>query len=267
VSWTETSRGIEVKIGTARKIYSSQVKRILLRDGGRRVIAQHMMGIMEIDLETGEDRKLFDPVPGLDFLNLSPSDRWLVGGRWSGGWQPLLIWDIQTGELKEISLGPQARGYFSQDSRLLAAVSSQGCWLLETGTWRVIRRLTAGGFPPRVAFSPDGRLLALRHPHRSVHLLRIDHLPGAGGHWLPDKALDLDVTPGDPLEVAVFESPDGKKIGALRFSPDGSQLSGLNRVWNLRNIRALLRECNLDWDLPPYPEEDRRRMVNIVAEE
>jgi hypothetical protein len=47
----------------------------------------------------------------------------------------------------------------------------------------------------------------------------------------------------------------------LAFSSDGSQLIAANRdshsihLWDLRAIRAYLKEMGLDWDLPDYPPE------------
>src|SRR6185295_6181126 len=58
-------------------------------------------------------------------------------------------------------------------------------------------------------------------------------------------------------EVARLEDPDPTS-GPPVFSPDGTRLivsarDGL-RVWDLRLIRIRLKEMDLDWDAPPYPD-------------
>jgi hypothetical protein len=56
----------------------------------------------------------------------------------------------------------------------------------------------------------------------------------------------------------------------LHFSPDGGQLlahtvgPGRIQVWDLRAVRAQLRELDLDWGLPPCPPPIRSAGVPSV---
>src|SRR5262249_26767863 len=110
--------------------------------------------------------------------------------------------------------------------------------LWRVGTWerdRVIARVDAAG-PGGVAFSPDGRVLALARTPSLVQLLALDTLK--------------------PLaDLAV---PDSLRVFSLRFSADSSQVvAGRHKhefhVWDLRAIREQLAEMGLDWNLPPLP--------------
>ena len=63
--------------------------------------------------------------------------------------------------------------------------------------------------------------------------------------------------------LAALESPDLCRAAAAAFSPDGSRLvvtttkpRGAVHVWDLRAIRKHLTEMGLDWDAPPYSEDD-----------
>jgi tetratricopeptide (TPR) repeat protein len=59
--------------------------------------------------------------------------------------------------------------------------------------------------------------------------------------------------------VARLEDPHGDRAGCPGFTPDGTRLvvvagfSGAIHVWDLRAIRARLREMDLDWDWPEFP--------------
>jgi tetratricopeptide (TPR) repeat protein len=62
--------------------------------------------------------------------------------------------------------------------------------------------------------------------------------------------------------LARIESPDLHDVAGATFSPDGSRLIVATNTgpavhaWDLRAIRRRLAEMGLDWDAPPYPEED-----------
>ena len=101
------------------------------------------------------------------------------------------------------------------------------------GDWRPahrIQRSVNGDLPGPMAFSADGKLLALTYTTRNVHL----------------------VSPGTGELLAELEPMPDNEIIALALSPDGSEL-GLTRVgappqlWHLGRIRKELAALGLDW--------------------
>jgi tetratricopeptide (TPR) repeat protein len=66
----------------------------------------------------------------------------------------------------------------------------------------------------------------------------------------------LLLDPGDLHELARLQSREPMILSFMRFSPDGGLLvagtsAGYIHVWDLRRIRARLKEMPLDWDLSP----------------
>jgi WD40 repeat protein len=92
----------------------------------------------------------------------------------------------------------------------------------------------------RVAFSPDGRLLAVVHARRLVKLL--------------DAATFR--------ELATLTAASPQQITWLCFRPDGSQLAVATahrqvHLWEIHGIRRQLAALRLDW-APDTPAEDQR---------
>jgi Tfp pilus assembly protein PilF len=90
--------------------------------------------------------------------------------------------------------------------------------------------------PGPLAFSKDGRMLAIAHSGQNVRLID------------PDSA----------KEIATLSAPDPQIIMDLCFNEDGSLLAAATghqqiQLWDLREIRRQLATMGLDWDLPPYP--------------
>src|SRR5262249_4130908 len=92
-------------------------------------------------------------------------------------------------------------------------------------------------FPGHVAFSPDGRLMALEMAPAVLHL--------------------KDVVTG--RTVAKLEDPCNDRADWLGFTPDGTRLvvvakyASTIHLWDLRAIRTRLKDMNLDWDWPEFP--------------
>jgi tetratricopeptide (TPR) repeat protein len=88
-----------------------------------------------------------------------------------------------------------------------------------------------------VAFSPDGRLMALEMAPGILHLIEV-----ATGRT-----------------VARLDDPCDDRANWQGFTPDGTRLVVLAKyasaihVWDLRAIRTRLKEMNLDWDWPEFP--------------
>jgi eukaryotic-like serine/threonine-protein kinase len=163
---------------------------------------------------------------------VSPNGKLVATGA-HGGFG-LKVWDAENGHCIREFL-PNTQGtmpFFSPDGR----------WLMNSGgqSWRV-DDWTEGPrhFPGEIAFVRDMRQAA------------------CGGHkgFIPL----FDTESG--RELARLEDPYQDGLGWLTFSPDGTQLIGTTedsscvRVWDLRKIRASLKELDLDWNASAYPPE------------
>jgi hypothetical protein len=175
---------------------------------------------------------------------VSPDGRWVATGDHStlqgiGA----TVWDAQSGQaVKDFSVGAHCHVAFSPDGKWLLTTGG-GFRLWKVGTWEEGPPLAqpgpwggpwGGGF----AFAPDGRMLALAGGFSQV--------------WLID--------PDSGAEVARLTVPEQTRVAPQCFAPDGSQLvavgsdSNLLYIWDLRALRAELKELGLDWVAPPYPE-------------
>jgi WD40 repeat protein/tetratricopeptide (TPR) repeat protein len=161
--------------------------------------------------------------------SVSPDGKWLATGSHFRGAQ---VWRLEDGtKAAELPIDSGTPVIFSPDERYLAA----GGRLWEVGTWREVRRLDNP-----VAFSPDGRIVAIVAPSRIIRLVEV----------ATDRTL------------ARLESPDLCDVHAVAFAPDGSRLVVVSNdgaaahVWDLRAIRRHLAARGLDWDAPAYPDPD-----------
>ncbi len=114
-----------------------------------------------------------------------------------------------------------------------------------------IRRLDrdVAPYPGYVAFSPDGKLMALEMTPAVIHLKEV-----ATGRT-----------------VAKLEDPHGDRAGWMGFTPDGTRLvvaapyAKAIHVWDLRAIRQRLKVMGLDWDWPEFPPVDRQAQPAELA--
>src|SRR5262249_32741246 len=149
-------------------------------------------------------------------------------GRWaaSSGWHSdrVRLWNLVTGQkVHEWVLGRWTTVCFTPDSRALVISRADEFtfWDLETlrPALRLPRNVTP--CPGHVAFSPDGRLMALEMAPGVLHLKEV-----ATGRT-----------------VARLEDPFGDRANWQGFTPDGAQLVVLAKyasaihVWDLRAIR------------------------------
>src|SRR5262249_20434056 len=89
--------------------------------------------------------------------------------------------------------------------------------------------------PSMVTFSDEGHMLVMERT--MTELLLLD--------------------PHDSRELARLQSREPTILHGERFSPDGGLLAagttaGYLHVWDLRQIRARLKDMHLDWDLPAF---------------
>jgi WD40 repeat protein len=174
------------------------------------------------------------PLDDCRSVSVSPDGRWLAtGSHASGG---VRVWRIQNA--KEIIKLPNEVGrsvLFSPDGKWLLT-QDPPCRLWSVGTWKEARQIGGVGF----GFSPDSRILMV------------------GG---ADKALRL-VETETGRTLARLESPDLCASQSATFSPDGSRLvvstndGPAVHVWDLRAIRKHLAKMALDWNAPPYSDDD-----------
>jgi WD40 repeat protein/tRNA A-37 threonylcarbamoyl transferase component Bud32 len=165
-------------------------------------------------------------------IALSPNGKWAAIGSWHGN--GTRIWDLHSGQQigKELP-GGDARVAFSPDGRWLVNGTKDEYRFWEVGSWQPglrIPRIPEALAGP-LAFSTDGKLLAIAHSLREVHLIET-----ATGR-----------------ELATLTAPEPHPVAWLCFRPDGEQLAVAcgNRIlqlWDLRRIRERLAEMGLDWE-------------------
>jgi WD40 repeat protein len=191
-----------------------------------------------MDLETGVARQELGRHPSGEVRALSPDGRWAA----SCGWHSDLVrlWNVGTGQkVYEWPVGTRASVYFTPDSRALVISRGSAFTFWDVETLQPILQLPRDvtPYPGHVAFSPDGKLMALE--------------------MAPAVILLKEVATG--RTVAKLEDPHGDRPHWQGFTPDGTRLvvvakyASAIHVWDLRAIRARLKAMNLDWDWPEFP--------------
>jgi tetratricopeptide (TPR) repeat protein len=219
---------------------------------------------MAIRADSPERILLFDPeepgrrtrsLPGVGLWvpTVSPDGRSVVIGTHNG--YACTVRDAWTGRRVQNLPARIARPAFSPDNRWLVIGSFEKYDFHEFDgeLWRCVRSLPrekGAPSPGLVAFTGDARMVALTDSVRSIRLLETER-------W---------------RELATISAPDSEEINSLCFSPDCSQLAagtndGVVQLWDLRRIRARLREMGLDWDPPAQvsrsDEDDRPARVEL----
>jgi len=223
---------ILVPAGTAAKECS-------LSDDGRTLALVVADEALVFDLKAHKEKARLGGHTGLSGAVLSPEGKWLACCTWHGS--GVKVFDVESRKLA-LSV-PETRdsgAAFSPDGKWLVISTGPEYRLWSVGSWEPglrIARAETTNIPGPMAFTPDGRILAVVPSWPLVRL--------------------VDVQRG--VELATLEAPDVQdQIAALRFSPDGACLvaASLSRrlhVWNLRLIRQRLVAMGLDWDTPPFP--------------
>ncbi len=208
-------------------------------DGTALVAATEEDGMNQLlDVETGRVLSTLDRHPLGEVRALSADGRWAASSGWHS--DRVRLWNARTGErVKEWVLGKRTFVAFTPDSKALIIARGDEFTFHDVKTLQPVRRLSRDvtPFPGWVAFSPDGRLMALEMAPAVLHLKEV-----ATGRT-----------------VARLEDPCGDRATWQAFTPDGTRLvvaanyASAIHVWDLRAIRKRLKDMNLDWDWPEFP--------------
>jgi WD40 repeat protein len=204
-----------------------------------------------LDLETGSVRQTLPGHPLGEVQALSADGRWVASSGWHS--DRVRLWNLATGQkVHEWVLGRWTTVCFTPDSRtlIISRADEFTFWDLETlrPGLKLSRDVTP--FPGHVAFSPDGKLMALEMAPGVLHL--------------------KDVATG--RTVARLEDPFGDRASWQGFTPDGTQLVVLAKyasaihIWDLRAIRTRLNAMNLDWDWPEFPPAPAGKPAPVTVE-
>jgi WD40 repeat protein/tRNA A-37 threonylcarbamoyl transferase component Bud32 len=190
------------------------------------------------------EKQLSLPEKNVTVLSGSPDGTWLATSTFDEA-RGFTVWDLRTGKPAkfwpwgdaEVAFSPDGRWFVATTGRLAPGGAAVHSW--EVGTWKEgnhapLNRSTSAA--AILAFAPDSRLLAVTSTMNEIRLLNPDTFE----------------------EIAALVAPETELISNLGFSRDGSWLAvaaGKSiHVWDLRAVRQRLRELDLDWDGPDYPD-------------
>jgi Tfp pilus assembly protein PilF len=196
-------------------------------------------GAAVLDLDRRRPPTHLGPQADVRSIALSPDGRWAATGSHNSQ-DGVKVWSLPGGRLEKQFPNPGllAKALFSPDGRWLVTwmKSDGGCRFWAVDGWREGPPIEGYG----LAFSPDGRLLAVGQNDGSTRLVEVE----------------------TGRVVASLQDPHQYRPTGATFSPEGSRLilPGVDapdvRVWDLRAVRRQLVTMGLDWDWPALPEPD-----------
>ncbi len=241
--------GGAIRIGRPRAVSLPAVASVVTvaADGHNAIVACEESGVailLDLDAEAAGRRILSHAQATQGSLS--------ADGRWAATWgwhtPQVKIWDAHSGAfVKELAIGRQNAAFFSTDSRTLVTSLGREYRFWEIASWKPFRELQweIPSYPGWVAFSPDGRLMALELSPAVVHL--------------------LDAATGE--KVAKLEDPGADRARWLRFTADGGCLVAIApysraiHIWDLRQIAGELESVGLSGRLAPASVTAGRRAL------
>jgi RNA polymerase sigma factor (sigma-70 family) len=234
--------GALVRLGTVRLRHGLGVYSVAFAPDGKALASTGGDGRVRLwDPATGQEVRQLDRRPQREatFAVFSPDGKTLAAGgpqeRRAGAkaeTRPVYLWDVASG--KEVRRLPGHEGSlcsaaFAPDGKTLAAATQEGTvrfWDLSTG--KEVRQVHGGG--GRIAFSPDGKLLASAGGSMRIAPNGKDRLPGGGDIRL------WEVATGQQRRHL---SGDQGPVTAVAFAPGGQTLAsgsddGTVRLWAVR---------------------------------
>jgi WD40 repeat protein/tRNA A-37 threonylcarbamoyl transferase component Bud32 len=225
----------ELKAGPPEKLWAAALARGGLSADGRTFAAASALRseVLVFDLTRPLEPRVLTGLARVGGTSVSADGSLVAGGTWKG--TGVAIWESQSGRLvNTLSVTGNAAVVFSPDNAWLATSNGEEVRLWDTRAWtpsRPIPRDRAGDLPGQLAFSPEGRILALLKSRQA----RVQLVAVPGGGTL------ATLEQGQPLCF----SPDGGVLATI--APETKRLA----FWNLRLIRRQLAAMKLDWGLPP----------------
>ncbi|MGH7968328.1 MAG: WD40 repeat domain-containing protein, partial [Limisphaerales bacterium] len=236
-----SARGSFLRVEPPQVLVGQQVFRYSALDAvGRKILASRELGSdpLLLDLANPTNMLSLRGHPADQFVALDPGGRWAATGAWKG--TGVRVYDASTGQrLRELPVKGTACVAFSPDEHWLATADLTELRFWKTGSWESWLQSLPGDQVSEInplAFSPDGRLLAVIHALYEIQVVKVP---------------TCEV-------VATLRVPTIARLSSLCFSPDGAKLAALEwsgqiDLWDLRLIRQELLKLSLDWDLPPFP--------------
>jgi WD40 repeat protein len=208
------------------------------------VMNRKWTGLLDLRMPAQLTQKWDTPDAG--YVASSPDGRWIATGTYSG--KGIRIWDAKNNVIAQDWLIGDAEVAFSPDGRRLVIATglmSPGgseCISWDVGAWKSGARYTIDrtSSPAPLAFSSDGKILAVAHTMTDIVLLDAETF----------------------RELATLQAREPLLLSWITFSPDGRWLAGSTgtgvvQLWDLRLMAHSLNVLGLDDRFLPQPTQPR----------